>query len=69
MARMLTKLGCRIDTASDGRQALDMILGGDPEKPYDWISLDNYMPVMTGEEAVKELRARGRQDLVIGTCG
>ncbi|EIN11110.1 hypothetical protein PUNSTDRAFT_119885 [Punctularia strigosozonata HHB-11173 SS5] len=69
MARMLTKLGCRIDTASDGQQALDMILGGDPKKPYDWISLDNYMPVMTGEEAVKELRARGRKDLVIGCTG
>jgi CheY-like chemotaxis protein len=69
MTRMLTKLGCHIDTASDGQQALDMVLGGDPDRPYDFISLDNYMPVMTGEEAVKELRERGRKDLVVGCTG
>lgn len=63
---MLRRLGCVVDTANDGRQCLDILL--DPGvQTYDLISLDNYMPVMTGEEAVRELRALGRKDLVVGT--
>ena len=63
---MMTRLGCVVDTANDGKQCLDMLL--DPNsRTYDLISLDNYMPVMTGEEAVRELRALGRKDLVVGT--
>jgi CheY-like chemotaxis protein len=38
-------------------------------RPYNFISLDYYMPVMTGEEAVRKLRAQGRKDLVIGYTG
>ena len=63
---MLRRLGCVVDTANDGRQCFDILL--DPGvQTYDLISLDNYMPVMTGEEAVRELRALGRKDLVVGT--
>jgi CheY-like chemotaxis protein len=85
---MLTKLGCVVESAVDGRQGLRMLVGadalpplddddgagaGDPPAPgpsgpreYDLICLDNYMPVMTGEETVRELRALGRGDLVVG---
>ncbi|EIM79723.1 uncharacterized protein STEHIDRAFT_126395 [Stereum hirsutum FP-91666 SS1] len=68
MTRMLTKLGCVVDTADDGQQFLDIILAEGARK-YDLVSLDNYMPVMTGEDAVRELRARGRMDLVVGCTG
>ena len=54
-----------VDTANDGKQCLDMLLNPNA-RVYDLISLDNYMPIMTGEEAVRELRALGRKDLVVG---
>lgn len=66
--RMLTKLGCVVDTADDGQQFLDIILAEDA-RTYDLVSLDNYMPVMTGEDAVRELRSKGRTDLVVGCTG
>lgn len=74
MTRMLTRLGCVVETASDGQEALDVLLGGaSPDNPlgrqpqfFDLISLDNAMPVMTGQAAVKRLRALGRQDFVVG---
>ncbi|KDQ58727.1 hypothetical protein JAAARDRAFT_206584 [Jaapia argillacea MUCL 33604] len=73
MARMLTKLGCVVETANDGQQCLDILLkpqlDGDPFRTYDLISLDNQMPVMTGEEAVRKLRSLGRTDLVVGCTG
>jgi len=36
---------------------------------FDLISLDNAMPVMTGQQAVRELRAQGRNDFVVGATG
>ena len=42
----------QIDTASDGKQALEMI----KDKKYDLIFMDHLMPVMDGVEAVSELR-------------
>ncbi|KAJ7119898.1 hypothetical protein C8R43DRAFT_1241693 [Mycena crocata] len=36
---------------------------------YDLICLDNFMPVMTGQEAVKELRANKRLDFIVGYTG
>jgi CheY-like chemotaxis protein len=87
---MLTKLGCVVESAPDGRQGLGLLVGaaalppaddrsdahgaGEPFAPgagagphaYDLVCLDNYMPVMTGEEAVRALRALGRDDLVVG---
>ena len=68
MTRMLTKLGCLVDTADDGQQCLDAMLAPDAPK-YDLVSLDNYMPVMTGEETVRRLRSLGRDDLVVGCTG
>lgn len=68
MTRMLTKLNCTVDTAEDGQQCLDAMLSPGAPK-YDLVSLDNYMPVMTGEETVRRLRALGRDDLVVGCTG
>ena len=46
--RMLTKLGCVVETADDGRKCLDILLGATTEdnpRHFDMISLDNAMPV------------------------
>ncbi|KDQ07591.1 hypothetical protein BOTBODRAFT_149123 [Botryobasidium botryosum FD-172 SS1] len=36
---------------------------------FDLISLDNAMPVMTGQQAVRKLRSLGRTDFVVGATG
>lgn len=49
---MLKPLDMQIETASDGKHALEMI----KDKKYDLIFMDHLMPVMDGIEAVTELR-------------
>lgn len=68
MTRMLTRQGCLVDTAEDGQKFLDLVTNPTARK-YDLISLDNFMPVMTGEQAVAEFRALGRTDFVVGCTG
>lgn len=49
---LLAPLEMQIDTAENGKQALDMICS----KKYDLIFMDHMMPVMDGIEATKRLR-------------
>ena len=49
---LLAPLKMQIDTAENGKQALDMI----GRKKYDLIFMDHMMPVMDGIEATKRLR-------------
>ena len=49
---LLAPLKMQIDTAENGKQALDMICS----KKYDLIFMDHMMPVMDGIEATKKLR-------------
>lgn len=49
---MLKPLGVQIETASDGKQALELI----QSREYDLVFMDHLMPVMDGVEAVKEIR-------------
>ncbi|KAJ7577997.1 hypothetical protein C8J56DRAFT_970124 [Mycena floridula] len=67
-SKLLRKLGCMVDTAKDGRECLRMLLAPDT-RSYDLICLDNFMPELTGEETVRELRAKGRKDFVVGCTG
>ncbi|KAJ6561985.1 hypothetical protein B0H19DRAFT_1143223 [Mycena capillaripes] len=67
-SKLLTKLGCVVHTAKDGKECVDMVLGAEPHT-YDLICLDNFMPVMTGEDAVKEIRANDRDDFIVGCTG
>ncbi|KAJ3980733.1 hypothetical protein F5890DRAFT_1557434 [Lentinula detonsa] len=67
MTRSLQKKGCIVYTARDGKECLDLVLGPDA-RAYDLISLDNDMPVMTGEDAVRGMREAGRHDIFVVGC-
>ncbi|KAJ7066402.1 hypothetical protein C8F01DRAFT_1019668 [Mycena amicta] len=67
-SKLLTKLGCIVHTAKDGQECVDLVLGSPPHT-YDLICLDNFMPVMTGEEAVKEIRMKDRDEYIVGCTG
>lgn len=51
-ATMLDKLGCRVDVAADGNEAVDMW----QRFPYDLIFMDCHMPVVDGYEATRLIR-------------
>ncbi|KAJ7602458.1 hypothetical protein DFH06DRAFT_360709 [Mycena polygramma] len=67
-SKLLSKLGCVVHNAKDGKECVDKVLTAAPHT-YDLICLDNFMPVMTGEEAVKEIRGHDRDDFIVGCTG
>jgi CheY-like chemotaxis protein len=53
MEAMLKRLGLSVTVVTDGRQALDGIMQGDPP---DVVLMDLHMPVMNGYEATAQIR-------------
>lgn len=54
MVKMLEKLGCHVDTADNGQEAIHKI----EQKVYDLVLMDCQMPVMDGYTATEEIRKR-----------
>ena len=50
---LLSPLGVKIDTAQNGKEAVDMV----QRKDYDIVFMDHMMPIMDGVEATKTIRA------------
>jgi signal transduction histidine kinase/CheY-like chemotaxis protein len=59
--RMLEKMGCRVDLASNGHDALERLAQCD----YDLVLMDCQMPVMDGFEATAAARAASRRGATI----
>ena len=54
LVAMLEQLGCQVDSAADGREALKLI----EQNNYDFALIDINMPIMNGLELAKWLRSR-----------
>ncbi|MDH5445115.1 MAG: response regulator [Gammaproteobacteria bacterium] len=53
IASLLRKMGASVTCANDGKEAMELAL----RQQYDLIYMDMQMPVMSGLEAIKQLRA------------
>ena len=63
---MLNKMGVEVMTASNGKEAVDLVNDESNQKdPYDMILMDMQMPVMNGYEATQLLRDQGNQIPII----
>jgi two-component system, NtrC family, sensor kinase len=61
LRRMLARIGTRrghvVDTASEGREALEMVRAAEADRPYDIVFSDLHMPGMSGRQFTEQLLA------------
>lgn len=65
VAHQLSRMGIRVLQADNGRVAIELALAEQPEL----VLMDMDMPVMSGFEAVRELRARGYIKPILALTG
>ena len=58
---MLEEAGAKVVTANDGKAAVDTFMASEPGE-FDCILMDLMMPVMSGYEAARVIRAMDRPD-------
>ena len=61
VAALLEKLGCEVDLAANGAEALERLAAAPP----DLVLLDLEMPVLDGEQTARRIRSLGRPELPI----
>ncbi len=61
----LKQLGYNIDTAKNGKEALEKL----SKKDYQILLLDYFMPEMTGEDVIKEIRKTNQEIIIILQTG
>ena len=70
LARTLASLCEVIDHANNGLEACDKVVQSLKDGvPYDVVIIDNYMPVMNGDEAIKKMREKGFQGVILSATG
>jgi two-component system sensor histidine kinase/response regulator len=57
---LLEGVGAMVDVTSNGREAVDRLVGGPIPSPYDVVLMDLQMPVMDGHKATALIRADAR---------
>jgi signal transduction histidine kinase/CheY-like chemotaxis protein len=65
MKKLLVKLGHSVDLAVNGRNCLEKLASA----PYDLLLIDNMMPVMTGIDAIRNIRGQGNDIPIISLSG
>lgn len=58
LGTMLTKLGCKVEKASNGEIGADMVIQHNSQKEtkFDMVFMDANMPVLNGYESAKKIR-------------
>jgi len=82
VSMLLRKLGCAIETASDGDDAVEMIrsslssssdIGSSSNSStghgYSFVMMDNFMPRLCGPQAASQMRGLGYASLIVGLTG